>query len=202
MPPAHTPPRTTCPIHRRCSGPGTPPRRRRRRSRAASPRGRCRRGRRRFRINGISKFASWSTGSAGSGLTGSLEQDCEGSGCGESAIGDPLAATAVPEPLNEQDCVDVGNRAARGQSSMSVHPAGASTGTPPMMVERSGSDEGGVLAGVERSGSRRFPTATNATASTATPAMTPTAAVRAWRRRPRRSTGSGASTSGSTSRAR
>ena len=89
-------------------------------------------------------------------------------------MGEPLASTAVAVDVHVSE--EAGSRAARGQSSTSVQPAGAVTGTPPMLVERAGS--GSRPAGVAPSGRWMLPTAANATASVTTPATTPPNAVR------------------------
>ena len=105
-------------------------------------------------------------------------QSEDGSGAGpDPPTGDPFAATAVPVALNEHDCVDVETTFSSGVSSISVHPAGAVTGTPPMCAARAGRSF--VPAGVTPSERWMLPTAAKATAITTTPARTPPTAVRA-----------------------
>ena len=87
-----------------------------------------------------------------------------------------------------------------GVSSMSVQPAGALTGTPPMLVARAGRPFGSP--GTASTGVRtRFDTpSTNRIATTE--ATAPTVTVRICRRRPRRSTSGGGPTGASICRAR
>src|SRR3954447_1049476 len=95
---------------------------------------------------------------------------------------DPLPSTGVPVPLNEHDSLVVAKIAESGQSSTSVQPAGAVTGTPPIDVVRSGSPfpRPGITARC-----RASPIAAAATPAATRHASTPVTTVPTCRRRPR-----------------